>query len=129
LATIIRISLHRDWQVKENFPAAPVLPASEIGSPLGLLTLYQPASPRYPGTRPGRGVPPTNLNDLEARVRLLDQLSRGLAKEVLLWKEGNDPLLYRERQDYLVAIRAALSGVECARVTLAKARQRLENEG
>jgi hypothetical protein len=35
------------------------------------------------------------------------------------------PLLYRERQDYLAAIRAAVSGVEGARVTLAKARQRL----
>jgi hypothetical protein len=52
-----------------------------------------------------------NLNDLETRVQRLDQLSRGLAKEVLLWKECNDPLLYRERQDYLAAIRAALSGV------------------
>ncbi len=69
-----------------------------------------------------------NLNDLETRVRRLDQLSRGLAKEVLLWKECNDPLLYRERQDYLAAIRAALSGVEGARVTLAKARQRLQGE-
>jgi hypothetical protein len=53
-----------------------------------------------------------NLNDLESRVRRLDQLSHGLAKEVLLWKEGNDPLLYRERQDYLAAIQAALSGSE-----------------
>jgi len=68
-----------------------------------------------------------NLHDLESRVDRLDQLSRGLAKEEILWKEGNDPLLCRERQDYLAAIRAALSGVECARVTLAKARQRLEN--
>ena len=67
-----------------------------------------------------------NLNDLESRVNRLDQLCRGLAKEEILWKECNDPLLYRERQDYLAAIRAALSGVEGARVTLAKARQRLE---
>ena len=66
-----------------------------------------------------------NLTDLESRVERLDQLSRGLAKEEILWNECNDPLLYRERQDYLAAIRAALSGVECARVTLAKARQRL----
>jgi hypothetical protein len=61
-------------------------------------------------------VPPINLTDLEARVERLDQLSHGLAKEELLWKEGNDPLLYRERQDYLAAIRAAVSGVEGARV-------------
>ena len=45
-----------------------------------------------------------NLNDLEARVQRLDQLSRGLAKEEILWKDCNDPLLYRERQDYLAAI-------------------------
>ena len=33
------------------------------------------------------------------------------------------PLLYRERQGYLATIRAALSGVEGARVALAKARK------
>jgi hypothetical protein len=35
------------------------------------------------------------------------------------------PLLYRERQDYLAAIRAALAGGKGTRVTLAKASQRL----
>jgi hypothetical protein len=69
-----------------------------------------------------------NLIDLESRVNRLDQLSHGLAKEEILVKKGNDPLLYRERQDYLAAIRAALSGVEGARVTLAKARQRLREQ-
>ena len=67
-----------------------------------------------------------NLNDLEGRANRLDELSRGLAKEILLWKECNDSLLYRERQDYLKAIREAWAGVEGARVLLAKARQRLE---
>ena len=67
-----------------------------------------------------------NLHDLESRVRRLDELSRGLAKEEILVKQGNDPLLYRERQDYLTAIRQALSGVEGARVVLVKAKQRLE---
>jgi len=66
-----------------------------------------------------------NLNDLEARVQRLDQLSCGLAKEGILVEKCNDPLLYRERQDYLAAIRAALSGIEGARVALAKACQRL----
>jgi hypothetical protein len=56
-----------------------------------------------------------NLTDLESRLERLDQLSRGLAKEEIIMKQGNDPLLYRERQDYLAAIRAALSGVEGAR--------------
>ncbi len=69
-----------------------------------------------------------NLKGLESRVNHLDQLSHGLAMEEILWKEGNDPLLYRERQDYLAAIRAALSGVERARVTLAKVRQRLRGQ-
>jgi hypothetical protein len=76
-----------------------------------------------------------NLADLSARVERLDQLSRGLFKEVMLVREGDDPLLYLERKDYLAAIQDALSGVEAARITLAKARRRLtqgrgtENKG
>jgi hypothetical protein len=61
-------------------------------------------------------------------VRRLDELSRGLAKEVVLWKECNDPLLYLERRAYLGAISDALAGVEEAWVVLAKARRRLEPE-
>jgi hypothetical protein len=68
------------------------------------------------------------LTDLSARVRRLDELTRGLAKEVAIWKEGDDPLLYRERRAYLGAIQDALAGVESARVVLARARQRLEPE-
>jgi hypothetical protein len=68
------------------------------------------------------------LRDLTARVRRLDELSRGLAKEVVLWKECNDPLLCLERRAYLGAIPHAVAGVEAARVVLAKARQRLEGE-
>ena len=56
-----------------------------------------------------------NLADLRARQRRLDQLARGLAKDVLFWQEGADPLLYQERQAYVRAIRAAISGVEAAR--------------
>jgi hypothetical protein len=66
-----------------------------------------------------------NQSDLEARIRRLNQLARGLAKEVALWKGGNDPLLYLERKAYLGAIQDALAGVESARVILARARQRL----
>ena len=61
-------------------------------------------------------------------MRGLDGLSRGLAKEVVLWKECNDPLLYLERRAYFGAIRDALAGVEEAQVVLAEARQRLERE-
>ncbi len=65
------------------------------------------------------------LADLTRRVRRLDELMRGLAKEVALWKEGNDPLLHQERRAYLKAIQDALAGVEEARVVLARASQRL----
>ena len=69
-----------------------------------------------------------NQSDLQGRIRRLHELARGLAKEVVLWKECNDPLLYLERKAYLGAIQDALAGVEAARVVLAKARQRLEKE-
>jgi hypothetical protein len=69
-----------------------------------------------------------NVDDLKARVRRLDQLARGLAKEVTLWKDANDPLLYLERKAYLGAIQDALAGAESARVLLAKVCQRLEAE-
>jgi hypothetical protein len=68
------------------------------------------------------------LADLKARVRRLDELTRGLAREVSIWKEADDPLLYLERRAYLKAIQDALAGVESARVVLARARQRLEAE-
>jgi hypothetical protein len=68
------------------------------------------------------------LKDLATRVRRLDELSRGLAKEVTLWKACNDPLLYVERKEYLAAIDQALQGTEAARVVLVKVRQRLERE-
>jgi hypothetical protein len=63
--------------------------------------------------------------DVENRLRRLEELARGLAKEVSLWRGGNDPLLYLERKSYLNAIQDALAGVEAARVVLARAVQRL----
>ena len=63
--------------------------------------------------------------DVEKRLRRLEELARGLSKEVALWKEGNDPLLYLERKAYLDAIQDALAGVEAARVVLARALQRM----
>src|SRR5215469_14408249 len=68
------------------------------------------------------------LTDLKARINRLDELARGLSREVVIWKAGNDPLLYAERKGYLNSIQDALAGVEAARVVLAKARQRLEGE-
>jgi len=70
-----------------------------------------------------------NLSDLRARIRRLDQLARGLAKEVSLWKGCNDPLLYLERKSYLGGIQDALAGTEAARVVLTKVVQRLGGGG
>jgi hypothetical protein len=67
-----------------------------------------------------------NLADLAGRIHRLDQLMRGLAREVTLWKEGIDPLLHQERRVYLKGIQDALAGVETARAALARARQRLQ---
>jgi hypothetical protein len=67
--------------------------------------------------------------DIAARVRRLDQLSRGLMKEISQVAKADDPLLHVERCEYLTAMRQALSGIEGARVTLARARQRLGGSG
>ncbi len=67
------------------------------------------------------------LTDVIARIQRLDELTRGLAKEVLLWRAADDPLLYLERRAYLKAVQDALAGVESARVVLARARQRIES--
>jgi hypothetical protein len=67
-----------------------------------------------------------NVVDLAARVQRLDRLSRGLAREVMLWKTSHDPLLYLERKEYLKAIQDALAGVESARMVLVRVRQRLD---
>jgi hypothetical protein len=66
------------------------------------------------------------LQAIAARVERLDELSRGLAKELTLIREADDPLLYVERKAYLGALGRVLSGVEEARVALARVRQRLE---
>ena len=68
---------------------------------------------------------PMNFTDIAARVRRLKRLSIGLAKEISIWQECNDPLLYVERREFLTAMRDAHSGIESARVALVKAKQRL----
>jgi hypothetical protein len=69
-----------------------------------------------------------DLQDIKARVRRLEDLAVGLARERMLWEEAADPLLYLERKAYLQAIREAIGGVEVARVVLVKACQRIEAE-
>lgn len=65
-------------------------------------------------------------NGVSTRIQRLDELARGLAKEVVVWREGNDPLLYLERKAYINAIQDTLAAVEAARVALAKALQRMQ---
>jgi hypothetical protein len=63
--------------------------------------------------------------DIAARVRRLDQLSRGIALEISTVAKADDQMLYLERQAYLAGMRLLLDGVEAARVVLVKARQRM----
>jgi hypothetical protein len=48
-----------------------------------------------------------------------------LGCEVLLIRQGQEPLLYLERQAYLAALDVTVQGLESARVVLAKAKQRM----
>jgi hypothetical protein len=65
---------------------------------------------------------------IEARVRRLNKLSMGLAREEWHWwgNRCDQPLLFVETRAYLKAIRDALAGVETARVVLAKAAHRCD---
>jgi hypothetical protein len=66
------------------------------------------------------------LDDLKGRIARVDRLAHGMAKEVALWKGGNDPLRFAERRMYLKAIQDALAEAEKARVVLARVVKRLE---
>jgi hypothetical protein len=69
------------------------------------------------------------LPDLAARCRRLDSLCIGLMRECAAIGRGDDPLLYLERRAYLAAVQASVSGLESARLVLAKARQRIGGAG
>jgi hypothetical protein len=66
------------------------------------------------------------LADIRRRVKRLERLAMWLSKELSIIGKGEDPLLYRERKQCMESMRHALSGVEVARIILAKAAQRLE---
>jgi hypothetical protein len=65
------------------------------------------------------------VDDLSHRVERLDMLCRGLAQEITFVRRDDDPMLYAERKTYLTTLSNVLSGIQEARVTLAKACQRL----
>jgi hypothetical protein len=66
------------------------------------------------------------LADIQARIERLEQLARGLAREVTLQKEDDRRLLFRERRQYLKGIQDALVGADEARVVLAGVVKRIE---
>ena len=66
-----------------------------------------------------------NAAELTARIRRLDQLCLGVARETQLVNQS-DIFLYRERREYLDALQGMVRGLEAARVVLAQARQRLD---
>jgi hypothetical protein len=67
-----------------------------------------------------------NLEDLRARMRRLEDLSAGLAKEASLWQKCDAPVLYVDRLEYVEGIHEAIQGLEKARVALAKACRKIE---
>jgi hypothetical protein len=66
-----------------------------------------------------------DINDLEARVNRLRELSKGLARERGVMRAGEDPLLYLERRAYVEALGDATAGLETAAVILSRAVHRL----
>jgi hypothetical protein len=68
------------------------------------------------------------LADIKARVARLDELARGLAREVALRRGAKDVLLFRERRQYLQAIQEALAGADAARVVLEGVVRRMEGD-
>jgi hypothetical protein len=64
-----------------------------------------------------------NAADIEARVRRLDRLSRGIALKISIVSKAEDPVL--ERRAYHGALHATVRGLEATRVVLAQVRQRL----
>jgi hypothetical protein len=74
--------------------------------------------------RPGQGCAIV-LRQLLSHFARLDQLSRRLGKEIVRWWKRDDPLLYLERRELLAALDRTSSGIDKARVALAKACRRL----
>ena len=68
-----------------------------------------------------------NAAALSARVRRLERLALGVARETQLLSQA-DIFLYTERREYLAALHRLCVGLESARVALARARQRLDGK-
>jgi hypothetical protein len=66
------------------------------------------------------------LKQLQARMKRLEELSLGLAREDLAWRKLPTPLMHSEVALYLNAIYKAKQAMDDARSTLAKACERLQ---
>ena len=67
-----------------------------------------------------------DLPQMKTRMARLEELERGLAKEVGIWQGRDSLLLPVERRQYLNAIQTAIAGLDDARDLLNKAVARLE---
>ena len=63
---------------------------------------------------------------LRARIRRLEELSRGLSIEEETFRTCGAPLMFDERDKYREALRQAIAGVESARLALVLACQRID---
>jgi hypothetical protein len=61
-----------------------------------------------------------NEADMRARMQRLAKLAQGLAQEPSIWRKCDAPVLYVHRLEYVEGIQDAVSGLEKARVALAK---------
>jgi hypothetical protein len=69
------------------------------------------------------------VKSVEARMRRLEVLCKGLAKETVIIREANDLLLYLERKEYLSALRDIIAGGESVWIALTKALHRIRDGG
>ena len=67
-------------------------------------------------------------NALRARIRRLEELSRGFAIEEETFRTCSCPILADEREKHREGLRQAIAGVETARLALVMACQRIEKE-
>jgi hypothetical protein len=70
-----------------------------------------------------------DVADLAARVRRLEELARGLGREMQLWKTDAGPLLALERKQYLGLVQDGIAGLDAARVVLVRALDRISRQG
>jgi hypothetical protein len=66
------------------------------------------------------------VRDLKARIARLQELAKGLGKEVGLQRDDDGVGLARGRKQYLTAVQESLAGMDEARVVLGRAVKRLE---